>query len=285
MPGAGRRQIRTLTRMPRPTIADSGISGHRVGAVLPLSDLLLAQDRIGDLITTSPQLPEWSTYAAVAFGGLAGAAFAARRGFDFIGVLGLAVAQGMGGLMLAAILLQTGTPEVLTDGRYLLIVTLSGIVGFFFAGLIARAVQSAVLVDALSLGLLCAVGTNMALRSGLDDPASVFIGVVTAVGGLILRDILAGRAPEVLRPGIFIASAALIGAIIFVVLVDMGASRAFAQFATLVVVTALRFLSVRFQWATHEARDFSDRVWRLWGKKSTPAAALEPVTQRQDKVG
>ncbi len=253
--------------------------------VLPVADLLTAQDRIGNLITTSPQLPEWSTYAAVAFGGLAGAAFAARRGFDFIGVLGLAVAQGLGGLMLAAILLQTGTPEVLTDGRYLLIVTVAGVIGFFFAGLIARAVQSAILVDALSLGLLCAVGTNLALRSGLDNAASVFIGVITAVGGLILRDVLAGRAPEVLRPGIFIASAALVGAIVFVVLVDVGASRPFAQFATLVVVTALRFLSVRFHWATHEPRDFSDRVWRLWRRKGTPTDELDPVTGHQDKVG
>ncbi len=246
------------------------------------STLLPLQDGIEDLLSSSPQLPDWSTYAAVAFGGLAGAAFAARRGFDFIGVLGLAVAQGLGGLLLASILLQTGTPFVLTDGWYLVIVTVAGIVGFFFAGLIARAVQSAILFDALSLGLLCAVGTNMAMRSGLNNPPAVFIGVVTAVGGMILRDVLAGRAPEVLRPGIFIAFAALVGAIVFVVLVDIGATRTFAQFVTVVVVTALRFLSVRFHWATREAKDFSDRVWRLWGRK--PADALDPVTGHNDKV-
>lgn len=240
--------------------------------------------RVAELIATKPALPAWSTYAAVAFGGLAGAAFAARRGFDVIGVLGLAIAQWMGGLLLASILLATGTPEVLTDGRYLLLVTLAAALGFFFASLIARAVQSAVLLDALSLGLLCAVGTNEALRSGLDDIPSVFIGVMTAVGGLILRDILAGRAPEVLRPGIFIAFAALIGAIVFVVLVELGATRAFAQIATLVVVTALRFLSVQFNWATHEAHDFSDRVWRLWGRSGS-GKELDPVTRSGDRTG
>ncbi|MFN8126699.1 MAG: TRIC cation channel family protein [Candidatus Nanopelagicales bacterium] len=243
-----------------------------------------AQEGVTDLISSTPSLPAWSTYAAVAFGGLAGAAFAARRGFDVIGVLGLAIAQGMGGLMLAAILLQTGTPEVLLDGRYLLLVTFTAMVGFFFAGLIARAVQSLILLDALSLGLLCAVGTNMALRTGLDYTPAVFIGVMTAVGGLILRDILAGRAPEVLRPGIFIAFAALVGAIVFVLLVEVGATRAFAQFATIIVVTGLRFLSVRFQWATREPRDFSDRVWRLWGRKEQPATPLDPVTGQRDKL-
>lgn len=243
-----------------------------------------ANDRLTELISNSPALPAWSTYVAVAFGGLAGAAFAARRGFDLIGVLGLAVAQGIGGLLLADILLQAGTPEVLTDGRYLLIVTLAGFVGFFFAGLIARAVQSAVLLDALSLGLLCAVGTNTALRVGLDNIPAIFIGVMTAVGGLILRDILAGRAPEVLRPGIFIAFAALIGATLFVVLVDMGLTRTFAQLATLVVVAALRVLSVRYHWATREPKDLSDRVWRKWGRKDRPTDALDPVTGYQDRI-
>lgn len=226
---------------------------------------VLAADEsgVGELLSSRPTLPEWSTYAAVAFGGLAGAAFAARRGFDLVGVLGLAIAQGMGGLLLESILLQTGTPEVLVDGRYLGLVTLAAVLGFFFAGFIARAVQSAILLDALSLGLLCAVGTNAALRAQLDLVPAVFIGVVTAVGGIILRDVLAGRPPEVLRPGILIAAAALIGAILFVVLVEVGATRAFAQIATIVVVTAIRFLSVQLGWSTSEAHDLSDRVGRL----------------------
>lgn len=234
-------------------------------------------NKVADLLTTTPTLPAWSTYAAVAFGALAGAAFAARRGFDVIGVLGLAVAQGMGGLLLEAILLQTGAPPVLTDGRYLMLVTAAGALGFFFAGLIARAIRSAILVDALALGLLCALGTNDALRSGLNNVSAVFIGVMTAVGGMVLRDILAGRAPEVLRPGIFIAFAALIGAIVFVLLVDVGSTRAFAQIAALVVVTLLRLLSVRLHWVTHEAHDFSDRVWRRWERTGT-SDAIGPHT-------
>ena len=238
---------------------------------------------VTEILTSTPQLPDWATYAAVAFGGLSGAAFAARRGFDAIGVLGLAVAQGMGGLLLASILMATGTPEVLTDGRYLVLVTIAGCLGFFFAGLIARAVQSAILLDALSLGLLCAVGTNTAYRSGLDPIPVIFIGVMTAVGGLILRDILAGRAPEVLRPGIFIAFAALIGAILFVVLVTyFDATRAFAQMATLIVVGSIRFLSVQFHWVTHEATDFSDRVWGRWPRRTKSES--EPDSNRSDQV-
>ena len=73
-------------------------------------------------------------------------------------------------------------------------------------------------------------------------------------------------------------------AVLFVVLVNLGATRAFAQFATLFVVTALRFLSVRFNWATREPKDLSDRVWRLWGRKDSPTDPLDPVTGRVDRI-
>lgn len=239
---------------------------------------------VKELLNAHPQLPAWSPYAAVAFGAISGAAFAARRGFDVIGVIGLAIAQGLGGLLLMAILLQTGTPAVLTDGWYLIIVSAAGVLGFFFAGLIARAVQAAVILDALSLGLLCALGTNGALRTGLDAAPAVFIGVMTAVGGLILRDVMAGRAPQILRPGIYIALAALIGAIAFVLLVKVGATLAVAQVVTVVIVTAIRWLSVHYGWRTREATDFSDRVWRLWGKKDKVAEEPEPMTQYFDRL-
>lgn len=245
--------------------------------------VVMASDNpVTNLLKTHPALPDWSPYAAVGFGALAGAAFAARRGFDVIGVLGLAVAQGIGGLLLMAMLLQTGTAGVLTDGRYLVIVGVAGGLGFFFAGLMAQAVRAATLLDGLSLGLLCAIGTNEALRSRLDSVPAVFIGVMTAVGGLILRDIMAGRAPEVLRPGIYVAFAALAGATVFVLLVDVGASRAFAQVTTLIVVTTIRLLSIRFGWATHEARDFSGRVWRIW-RKVPEEPETGPTTQYFDR--
>jgi uncharacterized membrane protein YeiH len=249
----------------------------------PIVAAIMAEEGpVTTLLQTHPALPDWSPYAAVAFGALAGAAFAAQRGFDVIGVLGLAVAQGMGGLLLMEILLQTGTPAVLTDGRYLMLVAIASAIGFFFAGLLAVALRSAALFDALSLGLLCAIGTNAALRSGLDSLPAVFIGVMTAVGGLILRDVMAGRAPEILRPGTYAAFAALVGASVFVLLVDFGASRAFAQIATVIVVTAVRLLSIRYGWVTHEATDFSNKVWGIW-KRKPPEPDVGPTTGYFDR--
>ena len=226
---------------------------------------------VQNLLSSKPKLPDWTLYLAVAFGAFSGAAFAARRGFDLVGVLGLAVAQGIGGLLLTQILLQQGVPEVLKERWYLIVVVVAALVAFFLADLITRAMESLLIIDALSLGLLCAIGVNQALRALPDNAgiSAVFLGVLTAVGGGILRDILSGRAPDVLRPGIFTATAALIGAIVFVLLVELAsATRPFALTVTVAVVATIRLLSHWLHWETRGARDYSDRLIRYRPKTS-----------------
>ena len=247
-------------------------------AVLQAASEVLADDSegaISDVINTKPKLPAWTIYVAVLFGALSGATFAARRGFDVVGVLGLAAAQGVGGLLIGQILVAAGTPEVLTDPWFMLIVVIAAALGFFLAGLVTDTLGSSLILDALSLGLLASAGTNLAIRNSLDYAPAVFIGVVTAIGGLILRDILSGRPPDVLRPGIFSASAALIGSAAFVLLRDIGATLAFAQTMTVAIVAIIRVLSVWLGWETKSAKDYSDRVklgrdqdgsrpWNFW---------------------
>jgi uncharacterized membrane protein YeiH len=170
-----------------------------------------------DVLPTS--LPGWTQLAAVGVGAISGAAFAARRGFDVVGVLVLSVATGLGGLLLRDTLLQRGTSIVLTDGRYLIIAAIAAVIGFFFAGLVDRLEPVVVVLDALALGFLAAAGANAALAIQLPPSSAVFIGAATAAGGLVLRDLLAGVAPGIMRPGVLIAAAAFIGALVFTVLV------------------------------------------------------------------
>jgi uncharacterized membrane protein YeiH len=247
-------------------------------AVLQAATEVLADESdgaINEVINTKPKLPPWTLYLAVLFGALSGATFAARRGFDVVGVLGLATAQGIGGLLIAQILVAAGTPEVLTDPLFMLIVVVAAVLGFFLSTLVTETVGSSLVLDALSLGLLAGAGTNLAMRNSLDSAPAVFIGVVAAIGGFILRDILSGRAPDVLRPGIFSASAALIGSVAFVLLRDIGATLAFAQTMTVAIVAIIRVLSVWLGWETKSATDYSDRVklgldqdssrpWNFW---------------------
>jgi uncharacterized membrane protein YeiH len=212
-------------------------------------------------------LPAWTQLAAAGVGAVSGAVYAAKRGFDVVGVLLLAVAEGLGGLLLRDTLLQTGTSIVLLDGRYLLMASGAAVVGFFFAGLVDRLEGVVLVLDAIALGFFCTVGAASALAIGLSPVAAVFLGTVTAVGGLVLRDLLAGVAPRVLRPGVFTAAAAFFGALAFVLLeTTTSLPSGQAQILAMVVVFAVRLLAVRLEWRTRSAAEISDRVWSVWAR-------------------
>jgi uncharacterized membrane protein YeiH len=225
-------------------------------------------DVLGEAIAGIPlALPAWTQLVAAGVGAVSGAVYAAKRGFDVVGVLLLAVAGGLGGLLLRDTLLQTGTSIVLLDGRYLLVAAAAAAVGFFFAGLVDRLEGVILVLDALALGFFCTVGADSALAISLSPIAAVFIGTVTAVGGLVLRDLLAGDAPRVLRPGVFTAAAAFFGALAFVLLETLTSlPSGQSQILAMLVVFAVRLLAVRLEWRTRAAADISDRVWAVWAR-------------------
>jgi hypothetical protein len=119
-----------------------------------------------EVYTGVTALPNWTLYLAVVVGGVAGATYAARRGFDVIGVLALSVTTGLGGLLLRDILLGRG-PIVLRDNAFIWSAVLAAVVGFFFAGYIARFDRPLLAMEALAMGLLATVGADSALRAGM----------------------------------------------------------------------------------------------------------------------
>ena len=231
-------------------------------------------------------LPGWTPYLAVGVASLAGASYAAKRGFDAVGVCTLSVATGLGGLLLRAILLQQGTPVVLEDSLYLIIAALCAVIGFFFAGLITQFAPVMVILDGLATGFLCTAGASSALAIGLAPTSALFIGFVTAVGGLLLRDVLSGTAPQMVRPGSFLTVAALLSTGTFVTLVVSGIHSAPAQIIAMVVSLALRAGAHWLGWHTGSAADLSDRVWTYWyrGSRKIVNVTVKQSTELFDKA-
>lgn len=238
-----------------------------------VTPLLAGLDQLGLLISaqgvTSPVtalgIPLWMLYLATAINALSGAAYAARRGFDFVGVLGMGVIQGIGGLLLMSILLQLGQPFVLTDPLFVVVASAAGLLAFFFAAAISQALRAALVLDALAMGLFVAVGVGQSLLVAINPMSAIFIGVVTATGGLVVRDILAGNAPTILRPGVLVGVVALGGAVLMVVLVEwFDVPMSAAEIITVLFVAVLRTLAVLLDWRTSEATDLSERMARYW---------------------
>jgi uncharacterized membrane protein YeiH len=107
------------------------------------------------------------------------------------------------------------------------------------------------LVDALGLGAYAVVGIEKSINAGLSIPAAVLVGVINAVGGGLLRDLLVRDEPLLLKPGQFYALAALGGCLLFVFLTmhfSMPAPR--AAVITIACTFVLRVLAITFNWRT-----------------------------------
>lgn len=216
---------------------------------------------VGGVLLT---LPSWTAYAAVGVSGLAGATYAAKRGFDVVGVFTIGMAAGLGGLLLRDILLQNGTPVIFEQPLYLVIAFVVALIGFFFAGLISRFDAPMVLLDGLSMGFLCTAGASSAIDIGLASSSVILIGVITATGGQILRDVISGAAPQIVRPGVFIAVPAIVSTTVFVFLLDFKTDWTLATMTAMAVALGMRAGAYWLGWHTGSASDVSEKVWSFW---------------------
>lgn len=99
--------------------------------------------------------------------------------------------------------------------------------------------------DAVGLGAFVVVGTSIALESDASNVIAVFMGVITGVGGGVLRDVLARRTPIIFVGEIY-AVAGLIGAVVHVLLVERGTGAIAELWVPLAVVVAVRAVAVRW---------------------------------------
>ena len=216
---------------------------------------------LADPFRSSLTVPSWVDLSAIVIGALAGGLLAAREGFAVTGVLLLSFVSGLGGGLIRDVLLGVGTPVALTDPLYLPVVSATAVVAFFFAGWLARLNPLLVVLDALTLGLFTVVGAEKADVFGLPGASVVFLGVATAVGGGVIRDVILGQVPDIARPGTVNAFAALLGAVLLVLVKRVAEVPAGgADLVTIVFVTGLRLLAVWRGWQVTGPIDLSRRL-------------------------
>jgi uncharacterized membrane protein YeiH len=201
-------------------------------------------------------IPLWADLLAVGIGALQGATFAAQfrdRRLDLLGVAIIGIATGVGGGLLRDILLSQ-LPAALSNDWYLIVATGAALLGMLLERLFARLRVFITVLDALTIGLYCAIGTTKALTVGVPAVPAVFVGVLSAVGGSILRDLLLGVPIAVMSVGSLYAVAAVAGATTLVILSELGVSALFAAILCVVVTFGVRILAVLFHWSLPEQR-------------------------------
>ena len=178
---------------------------------------------------------------------LSGAVAARERGLDWFGVLVLAFTVACGGGVLRDVCIGAIPPAGLGDWRYLAIAMVAGVLTLASRSVVDRLAHPVVLFDTLGLGLFAVTGAQKALLAGMNAEVAVLLGMVTAVGGGVMRDVLLNRVPVVLQREIY-ASAALVGAAVATFGEGLGLGSPALTWSAVAVCFALRALSLRYRW-------------------------------------
>ena len=206
-----------------------------------------------------PLLERWLDLAGVFVFALSGGSLAARKGFDVVGILVLAAATGLGGGIVRDTILGDVPPVALRDQLYLAAPVVAAGVVFVGHGLVERLARPVLVFDAAGLGLFSVVGSAKALDHGLGAVSSVLLGVVTAVGGGVLRDVLARDVPLVFKAdSALYAIPATLGAAATAALWAKDALAAPSAVGVAVSVLVLRLVAMYRGWSAPTARDRSE---------------------------
>ena len=178
---------------------------------------------------------------------ITGALVAVRKDLDVFAVLVLAGVTGLGGGFIRDLLIGDIPPAALADWRYLLVPVVAGVVTFYFHPALGRAERVVNVLDAAGLSLFCVTGALKALDYGLGAVPAALLGMVTGIGGGVLRDVLAGRVPLVFRGELY-ATPALVGALVAVLGYRTGVQTTVLAVPAAAVCFGWRVLAMRRGW-------------------------------------
>jgi len=190
--------------------------------------------------------------------GLTGALAALKRGYDVIGLFVLAFVTAVGGgLIRDGLFIQAGPPAVASDSRYIIAVSVAGVVAVFFQYHISRLNRVIAWLDALGLGAYAVIGVQKALLAGMSVATAILVGLINATGGGLLRDVLVRDEPLLFKPGQYYTLAALGGCVLFVFLtrkIHMDSTDA----ASLTIGTTFlfRILTIQFNWSSRAVASY-----------------------------
>ncbi|MGW6306490.1 trimeric intracellular cation channel family protein [Streptomyces niveus] len=217
----------------------------------------------------SPSVQHSLDLAGIFVFAISGALLAVRKNFDVFGMAVLAEVTGLGGGLIRDLIIGAVPPAAFTDLGYFTMPLVATVLVFFLHPHVER-IQGAVNVfDAAGLGLFCVTGTVKAYEYGLGLTASAALGLATAAGGGVLRDVLANEVPSLLRwDRDLYAVPAIVGATTVAVCIRLDELNGLTSGLAALTAFVLRLLAMRFHW----------RAPRAYNRRSTAVEESESKT-------
>ena len=171
---------------------------------------------------------------------------AIKHELDILGLVILGLMTGIGGGMVRDVVLGV-QPAALTTNLYFLICLLAAGAAYFSAKHIAVRWNIILVVDAIGLGVFTAVGCTKAAAHGFGFFGVVSLGVLSAIGGGIIRDVLVSEVSEVLKSG-FYATASILGAVVYFFIFKLQFFQnnpTLLMFVSITIIVAVRMLALK----------------------------------------
>jgi uncharacterized membrane protein YeiH len=184
---------------------------------------------------------------------ISGALLAVKHRLDVFGVLVLSFAAGNAGGITRDLLIGAVPPAPIADWRYGGVCTVAGLVVFSLHPTLDRFRNAVLWWDAVGLAFFATAGTQKALLHGLNPGMAALLGMLTGIGGGMLRDMLVSEIPTVLRADLY-ALAALAGATVVASAQAVHVPPIVAAIIGGVLCFALRFGGIRYDWHLPAAR-------------------------------
>ena len=195
----------------------------------------------------------------------------AARGarLDLVGFGILAVLSGLGGGIIRDTLLQSGVPVAFTDPYYLILAITGAAIAFLIPLQGKWTQRPLVFVDALALGCWSAVGVQKALDAGLGWLPAIVLGMTTAVGGGMVRDVLLMKVPSIFGGNTLYATSSLAACIVTLAFMEFG-QREIGALVAILTGAALSLTARRFGWVLPTEVNIPRPRWGTGKKQGRP---------------
>lgn len=183
-----------------------------------------------------------------------GASKAIAHKADIFGIIVLATVVGVGGGVTRDVIFGR-FPTAFSDPIYVTITVIVGIVMFFLYTKFKKQMNIWLVFDAVGLGVFSILGASIAYQVvGLEFLPMLFGGMITAIGGGILRDVFVREIPIVFVKEVY-AIASIVGIVVFYATLSFGVNIEIASVIGIVVGTGIRLLAMKFNWNLPKVRE------------------------------
>jgi uncharacterized membrane protein YeiH len=186
-------------------------------------------------------------YAGIAVFASSGVTVGVRKGFDLFGIATMGVLTGVGGGVLRDVLLDIMPPQSIQHWPNITVALIAVAIATPFAHLVMRMNRAVLILDAIGMGFFATSGAAIAVDNGASWFAAGIIGMLTAIAGGILRDVLAREVPYVMGPDDLYAIPAMLGAATYVAIDYFGPQWVGVAVGT-AIATLLRLAALAFHW-------------------------------------